>query len=84
MIRKILQWRPTTVLLLAGTLTTMVALADWKIVFEATLGFLYMFPLVLLGTIWGWWQLAWRPPFARFFRIAWIRFLSTCKSPAIS
>src|SRR5579863_123766 len=58
MIRKILQWRPRTVLLLAALLIAIIALVDWKIVFEATLGFLYMFPMVLLGTIWGWWPLA--------------------------
>ena len=42
------------VFLLAAALTSAIAITDWKIVFEATLGFLYMFPLVLLGTIWGW------------------------------
>jgi|HubBroStandDraft_5_1064220.scaffolds.fasta_scaffold46658_2 two-component system sensor kinase FixL len=52
--RGILQWRPWAVLLLAAFLTSAIALTDWKIVFEATLGFLYMFPLVLLGTVWGW------------------------------
>jgi two-component system sensor kinase FixL len=52
--RGILQWRPWAVLLLAAALTSAIAITDWKIVFEATLGFLYMFPLVLLGTIWGW------------------------------
>ncbi len=52
--RGILQWRPWAVLLLAASLTSAIAVTDWKIVFEATLGFLYMFPLVLLGTIWGW------------------------------
>lgn len=54
MIRGILQRRPTTVLLVAALLIAAIAITDWKIVFEATLGFLYMFPLVLLGTIWGW------------------------------
>ena len=52
--RGILQWRPWAVLLLAASLTSAIAVTDWNIVFEATLGFLYMFPLVLLGTIWGW------------------------------
>ena len=58
MIRSVLQRRPTTVLLLAALLIAAIAVTDWKIVFEATLGFLYMFPLVLLGTIWGWPRLA--------------------------
>src|SRR5580704_1690044 len=55
--RGILQWRPWAVLLLAAALTSAIAITDWKIVFEATLGFLYMFPLVLLGTIWGSWRI---------------------------
>ncbi len=54
MIRTILQWRARSVLLLAALLIAVIALIDWKIVFEVTLGFLYMFPLALLGTIWGW------------------------------
>src|SRR5271154_3810331 len=58
MIRRILQWRPGTVFLFAALLIAAIAVTDWKIVFEATLGFLYMFPLVLLGTICAWWQLA--------------------------
>ncbi len=58
MIRKILQWNPRTVLIRAAILIAIIAVADWKIEFNATLGFLYMFPLVLLGTVCGWWQLA--------------------------
>src|SRR5580698_9712320 len=54
MIREILQRQPRTVLLGAVLLTALIAITDWQIVFEATLGFLYMFPLVLLGTVWGW------------------------------
>lgn len=57
MIRKILQWKPGTVLLRAAILIAIIALADWRIEFNATLGFLYMFPMVLLGTVLGWWQL---------------------------
>ena len=57
MIRRILQWKPRTVLAIAATLIALIALADWKVEINATLGFLYMFPLVLLGTVMGWWQL---------------------------
>ena len=57
MIRRILQWQPRTVLAIAATLIALIALADWKVEINATLGFLYMFPLVLLGTVMGWWQL---------------------------
>ena len=66
MIRRILQWRPSAVFLLAATLITGIAVTDWKIVFEATLGFLYMFPLVLLGTICTWWQLTLAAAFCTF------------------
>src|ERR1700723_1935813 len=64
--RGILQWRPWAVLLLAAFVTSAIAITDWKIVFEATLGFLYMFPLVLLGTISAWWQLALLAAFCTF------------------
>ena len=57
MIRRILHWKPRTVLALAAALIALIALADWKVEINATLGFLYMFPLVLLGTVLGWWQL---------------------------
>src|SRR5579871_5035318 len=66
MIRKILQWHPRTVLFFAASLIAAIAVTDWRIVFEATLGFLYMFPLVLLGTIWGWWQLTIAAAFCTF------------------
>ena len=66
MMRAILQWRPRNVLLAAAALIAVIAVTDWKIVFEATLGFLYMFPLVLLGTIWGWWQLLLAAAFCTF------------------
>jgi two-component system sensor kinase FixL len=66
MIHRILQWRPRTVFLLAALLIMGIAITDWKIVFEATLGFLYMFPLVLLGTICAWWQLAFFAAFCTF------------------
>ncbi len=41
----------------AGALIAIIALCDWKIEFQATLGFLYMFPMVLLGTVAESWQL---------------------------
>src|SRR5580658_3542023 len=66
MIHRILQCRPQTVFLLAALLIAAIAVTDWKIVFEATLGFLYMFPLVLLGTICAWWHLALFAAFCTF------------------
>src|SRR5271163_3078146 len=66
MIHRVLQWRPRTIFLFAALLIAGIAITDWKIVFEATLGFLYMFPLVLLGTICAWWQLALLAAFCTF------------------
>jgi PAS domain S-box-containing protein len=52
-----LQWRPHTALAYAGLLIALIALADWRIELNATLGFLYIFPMAILGTVLGWWQL---------------------------
>jgi len=41
----------------AAALIAAIAITDWQVEFNATLGFLYIFPLVLLGTVTGWWQL---------------------------
>ncbi len=57
MIQRVLRWSRTGVLLRAGVLSALIALCDWKIEINATLGFLYMFPMVLLGMVCEWWQL---------------------------
>ncbi len=57
LIRRILQWNPRAVVVYGALLIALIALADWQIEFNATLGFLYIFPLVLLGTVLSWWQL---------------------------
>ena len=57
MIRRILQWRPSVVFASAAILIALIAIIDWRVEFNATLGFLYIFPMVLLGTIVGWWPL---------------------------
>ena len=66
MIRRILEWSPRTVLLIAAGLIGLIALADWKVEINATLGFLYLFPLVLLGTVLRWWQLVLAALFCTF------------------
>jgi two-component system, LuxR family, sensor kinase FixL len=65
-IRRILQWNARTVLIRAAILIAIIALADWRIEFNATLGFLYMFPIVLLGTVLPWWQLVIAAVFCTF------------------
>ncbi|HYK60134.1 MAG TPA: ATP-binding protein [Bryobacteraceae bacterium] len=57
MIRRVLQWSPRVALAYAGLLIAVIALADWQLEFNATLGFLYIFPMAVLGTVLGWWQL---------------------------
>jgi PAS domain S-box-containing protein len=57
MIRRVLQWRPIVAQGYAAALIAIIAICDWRLEFNATLGFLYMFPLVLLGTVFNWWQL---------------------------
>jgi len=56
-IRRVLQWSPRTALAYAGLLIALIAVADWQVEFNATLGFLYIFPMALLGTVLSWWQL---------------------------
>ena len=57
MIPRILQWSPRAVLAYSALLIALIAVTDWRVEINATLGFLYIFPLVLLGTVLGWWQL---------------------------
>jgi len=57
MIRRVLHWSPRAALLYAGALIAIIAVTDWRVELNATLGFLYMFPMLLLGTVLGWWQL---------------------------
>jgi PAS domain S-box-containing protein len=59
MIRRILHSRPRTVLACGLAVIVLIAAVDWQIEFNATLGFLYLFPLVLLGTALEWpWLIA--------------------------
>jgi two-component system, LuxR family, sensor kinase FixL len=53
-IRRILHTPPRTVLISAAALIALIAVTDWRVEFNVTLGFLYLFPLVLLGTTLNW------------------------------
>src|SRR5215472_13332793 len=66
MIGRVLQWGPRAALAYAAVLIALIALADWKVEFNATLGFLYIFPMVVLGTVLGWWQLILAAVFCTF------------------
>lgn len=56
MIRWWLKQRPQTVFIAAALCVIAIAMCDWLITFNATLGFLYIFPLAMLGTILRTWQ----------------------------
>src|SRR5580700_125017 len=66
MIRRVLQWNPREVLAFGAFLIALVAVADWKIEISATLGFLYIFPMVLLGTVLNSWQVVLAAVFCTF------------------
>lgn len=52
-----LRQRRGTVFAAAGLLISVIAVCDWKLVIDATLGFLYVFPIAMLGTVMRIWQL---------------------------
>jgi PAS domain S-box-containing protein len=66
MMRRVFDWNPRAVLAYGALLIGLIALADWRIEINATLGFLYIFPMVLLGTVLGWWQLVLAAVFCTF------------------
>ena len=47
-----------TVLLRAGALIALIALADWRVEGNIPLGFLYLFPMLLVGGVLARWQIA--------------------------
>jgi len=53
-----LQSTPRGVLTFAGILVSMIALIDWRVQANVYFGFLYVFPMLLVGTVLPWWQLA--------------------------
>ena len=54
---KPLRWSPRAAVAYAAILIALIAISDWRVEINATLGFLYIFPMMLLGTVLGWWQL---------------------------
>jgi len=44
----------------------LIAISDWRVEINATLGFLYIFPMMLLGTVLDWWQLVLAAVFCTF------------------
>jgi PAS domain S-box-containing protein len=64
--RRLLNWSPRAVLACAALLIAVLAVVDWRVEIDATLGFLYIFPLMLLGTVLEWWQLVLAAVFCTF------------------
>jgi len=58
MLSFLLRGSPKTVILRAGLMIALIALADWRIEGNIPLGFLYLFPMVLAGTVLRRWQIA--------------------------
>lgn len=50
----------------SAMLIALIAVTDWRVELNVTLGFLYLFPLVLLGTILEWWQIVLAAMFCTF------------------
>jgi two-component system sensor kinase FixL len=64
-----LRQRPGTVLAAAGLIISFIAICDWRLTFNATLGFLYIFPLAILGTVLRGWQILLAAVFCMFLSI---------------
>lgn len=47
-------WR----MLAAGLIILLIAIVDWRVELDVAFGFLYVFPLILVGTVSGRWQIA--------------------------
>jgi two-component system sensor kinase FixL len=52
------QGTPKAVVLRAALMTAVIAVADWRIEGNIPLGFLYLFPMLLAGSVMGRWQIA--------------------------
>ena len=56
MVPRFLRWSGRAAVSYAAIMISLIAIADWRVEINATLGFLYIFPMVLLGTVLAWWQ----------------------------
>ena len=49
---------PSAVLLRAAFMTAIIAVTDWRISGNVPLGFLYLFPMLLVGSVLNRWQIS--------------------------
>ncbi len=54
----LLRGTPRAVLLRAGLMIALIAFADWRVEVNIPLGFLYLFPMLLVGSVLKRWQIA--------------------------
>jgi PAS domain S-box-containing protein len=54
----VLMYRRSRVVTIAGAMIAIIALLDWKIAKEMSFGFLYFFPIFLIASGYGQWQIA--------------------------
>src|SRR5579862_2671726 len=66
MIPRFFQWSRPAAIAYAAIVIAVIAITDWQVEINATLGFLYIFPMVLLGTALGWWQVILAAAFCTF------------------
>ena len=61
----LLRGSPRAVLTRAGLMIALIAFADWRMEGNIPLGFLYLFPMLLVGSVLKRWQIAAWPRCAR-------------------
>ncbi|HET9321445.1 MAG TPA: LuxR C-terminal-related transcriptional regulator [Bryobacteraceae bacterium] len=54
----VLAYKRPRVLIIAGAMIAVIALLDWKVATEVSFGFLYFFPVFLVASCYGQWQIA--------------------------
>jgi hypothetical protein len=47
----------TTRVVIAGLLICVIAFVDWRVDARISFGFLYLFPILIVGTVWQRWQI---------------------------
>src|SRR5215469_17298132 len=54
----VLAYRRSRVLMISALMIAVIALLDWKVAHEVSFGFLYFFPIFLMASCYGQWQIA--------------------------
>src|SRR5579864_2398008 len=54
----VLAYRRSRIVMIAAVMIAIIALLDWKVAHEVSFGFLYFFPIFLVASCYGQWQIA--------------------------